>query len=149
MADFNQVLKCWDAVQVDYNGMGRAVLLRLFHDYTETQRLLHKFLTAQQNELVTNPAVAAHGALVLKKLVMVTCDGTLTPMNCVVLPLTSLCLHFPSQPLSDATVKVMGEKVGLEADDQASMRKVMDVTVTEIDGYYKNDPYWSQGKVKT
>ncbi|KAL4647823.1 myoglobin-like [Arapaima gigas] len=68
MAEFDQVLKCWDAVEADYTGIGGDVMTCLFTEYPDTQKLFPKFADIPPGELAGNAAVGEHGAVVLRKL---------------------------------------------------------------------------------
>lgn len=46
-------------------------------------------------------------------------------------------LYLCQQLITEVLVKVMAEKAGLDAAGQSALRKVMDVVIGDIDGYYK------------
>ncbi|XP_056629429.1 myoglobin [Triplophysa dalaica] len=145
MADFDLVLKCWGAVEADYKSHGGEVLTRLFEEHPETLKLFPKFVGIAQGDMAGNPAVAAHGATVLKKLgdlLKAKGDhaGILKPLanthaNNHKIPLNNFKL------ISEIIVKLMAERDGLDGAGQAALRRVFAVVIGDIDGYYKEIGY--------
>ncbi|KAK7161135.1 hypothetical protein R3I94_003963 [Phoxinus phoxinus] len=141
MSDHELVLKCWGAVEADYTGHGGEVLTRLFQEYPDTLKLFPKFVGIAQADLAGSAAVAAHGATVLKKL------GELLRANgdhaALLKPLANT--HAKTHKIglnnfrliTEVLVKVLEEKAGLDPAGQGAFRKVMDVVIGDIDGYYK------------
>ncbi|KAI7810808.1 myoglobin [Triplophysa rosa] len=145
MADFDLVLKCWGAMEADYTAHGGEVLTRLFQEHPETLKLFPKFVGIAQGDLAGNAAVAAHGATVLKKLgdlLKAKGDhaGILKPLanthaNNHKIPLNNFKL------ITEIIVQLMAERAGLDGAGQAALRRVFDVVIGDIDGYYKEIGY--------
>ncbi|KAL4647878.1 myoglobin [Arapaima gigas] len=141
VADYDQILKCWGAVEADYIAMGGALLIRLFKEHPDSIKLFPKFVSLPPNEVASNPAVADHGATVLRKLGEVL--KTKGNHTSILKPLAETHAKSHNIPifgfdlLTDAIVLVLGDKAGLDAEGQAAMRRVMKVINTEIIGYYK------------
>ncbi|XP_051993543.1 myoglobin [Xyrauchen texanus] len=141
MADHDLVLKCWGPVEADYTGYGGEVLNRLFNEHPETLKLFPKFEGIAQGDLVGHPAVAAHGATVLKKLGELLKAGgdhagILKPLANTHANIHKIGLN-NFRLITEVIVKLMAEKAGLDGAGQAALRSVMDVVVCDIDGYYK------------
>ncbi|XP_051983501.1 myoglobin-like [Xyrauchen texanus] len=141
MADHELVLKCWGAVEADFTGHGGDVLTRLFTEHPETQKLFPKFVGIAPGDLAGNPAVAAHGETVLKKLgELLKARGDhaalLKPMANTHANKHKIALN-NFRLITEVIVKVMAEKAGLDAAGQAALRRVMDIIISDIDGYYK------------
>ncbi|KAL2086985.1 hypothetical protein ACEWY4_018044 [Coilia grayii] len=141
MADYDLVLKCWGAVESDYNTNGGEVLTRLFKEYPATQQLFPKFAGISQGDLAGNAAVAAHGATVLRKLgELLKAKGghadILKPMATTHAQKHKIGLaNFTL--ITEVIVKVMAEKAGLDAAGQDALRKIMAAVISDIDAYYK------------
>ncbi|KAJ8001778.1 hypothetical protein DPEC_G00172960 [Dallia pectoralis] len=141
MGDFDLVLKCWGPIEADYPKNGALVLIRLFTDHPETQKLFPKFVGIAKGDLAGNAAVAAHGAVVLKKL------GELLKAKgdhaAILKPLATSHAKEHKIPLknfkliTDAVCKVMGEKAALDAAGQDALRRVMGVVVADMEKTYK------------
>ncbi|XP_036416136.1 myoglobin [Colossoma macropomum] len=141
MADFDAILKIWGKVEADYTGYGGLVLGRLFVEHPETLKYFPKFAGVTPSEATSNPAVAAHGATVLKKVAeLVKAKGShagiLKPLatthaNQHKIPINNFRL------ISEILVKVLAEKAGLDAAGQDSLRRVLNIVINDIDGYYK------------
>nr|XP_055060169.1 myoglobin [Misgurnus anguillicaudatus] len=145
MSDFDLVLKCWGPVEADYTGTGGEVLTRLFKEHPETQKLFPKFAGIGQGDLAGNAAVAAHGATVLKKLAeLLRAKGD---HAAVLKPLATTHANTHKIPLvnfkliTEALVKVMAERAGLDGAGQAALKRVMEVVISDIDKYYKEIGY--------
>ncbi|XP_077057424.1 myoglobin [Siphateles boraxobius] len=141
MSDHELVLKCWGAVEADYTGHGGEVLTRLFKEYPDTQKLFPKFVGIPQSDLAGNAAVAAHGATVLKKLgELLKAKGDhaalLKPLANTHAKTHKIALN-NFRLITEVLVKVLEEKAGLDPAGQSALRKVMDVVIGDIDGYYK------------
>lgn len=50
-------------------------------------------------------------------------------------------LAFLFQLIAEIIVKLMGERDGLDGAGQAALRRVFDVVIGDIDGYYKEIGY--------
>ncbi|XP_043080305.1 myoglobin [Puntigrus tetrazona] len=141
MADFDQVLKCWGAVEADFAGHGGEVLTRLFKEHPETQKLFPKFVGISQSDLAGNAAVASHGATVLKKLgELLKARGDhaaiLKPLATSHANIHKITLN-NFRLITEVLVKVMAEKAGLDGAGQSALRRVMEVVIGDIDAYYK------------
>lgn len=141
MADFDAVLKIWGAVEADYSGFGGEVLSRLFLEHPETQKLFPKFVGIPRGEIVGNAAIAAHGVTVLKKLAeLLKAKGNhaniLKPLATTHANQHKIGLN-NFRLITEILAKVLGEKAGLDAAGQDSLRKVLNVVINDIDGYYK------------
>ncbi|RXN24450.1 myoglobin [Labeo rohita] len=141
MAEHDQVLKYWGAIEADYTGNGGEVLTRLFKEYPDTQKLFPKFAGIAQSDLAGNAAVAAHGATVLKKLgELLKARGDhatiLKPLANTHANTHKIALN-NFRLITEVLVKVMAEKAGLDAAGQAALRKIMDIVIGDIDRYYK------------
>ncbi|KAL6481904.1 hypothetical protein MHYP_G00099840 [Metynnis hypsauchen] len=141
MADFDAILKIWGKVEADYTGYGGLVLGRLFVEHPETQKYFPKFAGISPSEASTNAAVAAHGATVLKKLAeLVKAKGNHAS---ILKPLATTHANQHKIPInnfrliSEVLVKILGEKAGLDAAGQDSLRRVLNIVINDIDGYYK------------
>ncbi|XP_051559453.1 myoglobin [Myxocyprinus asiaticus] len=141
MADHDLVLKCWGAVEGDFTGHGGEVLTRLFKEHPETQKLFPKFVGIAPGDVAGNPAISAHGATVLKKLgELLKARGDhaalLKPLANTHANTHKIALN-NFRLITEVLVKVMAEKAGLDSAGQAALRRVMDVIISDIDGYYK------------
>nr|AAR00323.1 myoglobin [Danio rerio] len=141
MADHDLVLKCWGAVEADYAANGGEVLNRLFKEYPDTLKLFPKFSGISQGDLAGSPAVAAHGATVLKKLgELLKAKGDhaalLKPLANTHANIHKVALN-NFRLITEVLVKVMAEKAGLDAAGQGALRRVMDAVIGDIGGYYK------------
>ncbi|TRY86111.1 hypothetical protein DNTS_030193 [Danionella cerebrum] len=141
MADQEMVLKCWGAIEADYVGNGGLVLSRLLQQHPETQKLFPKFAGISSGDFAGNPAIAAHGATVLKKLgelLKARGDhaGLLKPLATSHANIHKIGLN-NFRLITEVLVKVLAEKAGLDASGQAAFRRVMDAVIGDIDGYYK------------
>ncbi|XP_030635730.1 myoglobin [Chanos chanos] len=141
MADFDLVLKCWGAVEKDYNGLGGEVLTRLFKETPATQDLFPKFKGIAPGDLAGNAAVAAHGATVLNKLgQLLKAKGN---HGTILKPLATTHANQHKIPLNnfklitEVLVKVMAEKAGLDAAGQDAFRRIMAIVINDIDAVYK------------
>ncbi|XP_063058880.1 myoglobin [Engraulis encrasicolus] len=141
MADYDLVLKCWGAVEADYNTHGGEVLTRLFKEHPDTQQLFPKFVGIAQGDLAGNAAVAAHGATVLKKLGdLLKAKGShadiLKPMATTHAQKHKIGLaNFGL--ITEVIAKVMAEKDGLDAAGQDALRKIMGAVTNDIGATYK------------
>ncbi|XP_018617177.1 myoglobin-like [Scleropages formosus] len=141
MSDFDLVLKFWDAIEADYTAIGGEVLTRLFKDHPDTQKLFPKCANIPPSEVAGNVTVAAHGAIVLRKL------GELLKARgdhaSILKPLATTHANIHKISLNNFTllteviVKVFAEKAGLGADGQVALRNLMGVVVADIGGFYK------------
>ncbi|KAL4647879.1 Myoglobin-like [Arapaima gigas] len=141
MADFDQVLSCWSAVEADYTGIGGVVMTSLFQQYPDTQKLFPKFAEIPPDELAGNVAVAEHGAVLLRKLgeivkakgahVAILASLATTHVNVHKIPISNFKL------LKEVIIKVFAEKVGLDADGQTALSSVLDVVIADMDTNYK------------
>ncbi|KAJ3614226.1 hypothetical protein NHX12_017800 [Muraenolepis orangiensis] len=142
MADYDLVLKCWGPVEADYNTHGGLVLNRLFSEHPETQKLFPKFAgIADKGELAANPAVAAHGATVLKRLgELLKARGNHTSL---VTPMATSHANIHKIPINnfklitEVIAKHLAEQAGLDCAGQDALRKVMSVVIADIDATYK------------
>ncbi|KAJ8001777.1 hypothetical protein DPEC_G00172950 [Dallia pectoralis] len=141
MADFDIVLRSWGPVEADYTKYGGLVMIRLFTDYPDAQKMFPKFAGIAKKDLAGNAEVADHGAVTLKKL------GELLKAKghhcAIVKPLATshakehkVSLHSYTL-ITDAVCKVMGEKAGLDGAGQDAMRRVMHKIITDIGVTYK------------
>ncbi|XP_066516823.1 myoglobin [Hoplias malabaricus] len=141
MSDFDLILKVWGKVEADYTGYGSAVLGGLFQQQPETMKYFPKFSGIPASEVCSNAAIAAHGATVLRKLAeLVKAKGNhagiLKPLatthaNQHKIPINNFKL------ISEVLVKVLHEKAGLDASGQEALRRVLNIVIADIDGYYK------------
>ncbi|KAL4647880.1 Myoglobin-like [Arapaima gigas] len=141
MSDFDLVLKCWDAVEADYSGLGGEVLARLFKDYPDTQKLFPKCVDIPPSKVAGHAAVVSHGAVVLRKLgELLKAKGNhasiLKPLATTHANTHKIALS-NFKLLTEVIIKVFAEKAGLDADGQVALRKVMGVIIADIDGCYK------------
>nr|Q9DGI8.3 RecName: Full=Myoglobin [Katsuwonus pelamis]AAG02111.1 myoglobin [Katsuwonus pelamis] len=140
MADLDAVLKCWGAVEADFNTVGGLVLARLFKDHPETQKLFPKF-AGITGDIAGNAAVAAHGATVLKKL------GELLKAKgnhaAIIKPLANSHAKQHKIPINnfklitEALAHVLHEKAGLDAAGQTALRNVMGIVIADLEANYK------------
>nr|WLF82690.1 myoglobin [Tor putitora] len=141
MADHDLVLKCWGGVEADYAGHGGEVLTCLFKEHPETRKLFPKFTDIPQSDLAGNAAVAAHGATVLKKLgELLKARGDhaaiLKPLATSHANKHKIALN-NFRLITEVLVRVMAEKVSLDAAGQNALRRVMEAVIRDIDAYYK------------
>ncbi|KAM9362622.1 myoglobin [Symphorus nematophorus] len=141
MGDFDAVLKFWGPVEADYNGIGGLVLTRLFTENPETLPLFPKFAGLTQGELAGHAGIAAHGAVVLKKLAeLLRAKGN---HGTILKPLATTHANKHKikianfKLISEVLVKVMAEKAGLDATGQQALRNVMATIIADIDAHYK------------
>ncbi|XP_017568294.1 myoglobin [Pygocentrus nattereri] len=141
MADFDAILKIWGKVEADYTGYGGQVLGRLFVEHPDTLKYFPKFAGISPSEAISNSDVAAHGVTVLKKLAdLVKAKGNHAT---ILKPLATTHAKQHKIPInnfrliSEILVKVLAEKAGLDAAGQDSLRRVLNIVINDIDGYYK------------
>ncbi|XP_061882203.1 myoglobin [Entelurus aequoreus] len=141
MSDFDTVLKFWAPVEADYHTYGGLVLIRLFTDHPETQKLFPKFAGSPLADLVGDSRVSSHGATVLKKLgELFKARGS---HSAILKPLTKshatkhkiTIRHF--QEISEVIAKVLEERAGLDGAGQQALKKVMAVVIADIEADYK------------
>ncbi|XP_075946245.1 myoglobin [Anarhichas minor] len=142
MADFDTVLKCWGPVEADYNVYGNLVLTRLFIEHPHTQKLFPKFADMPQGDLPGDARVSAIGASVLKNLgEMLRAKGN---HAAIIKPLAHIHGVQFKVPLSNFKLiavvlnKILEEKVGLDADGQQALTRVMAVVIADMEVEYKN-----------
>ncbi|KAK9540092.1 hypothetical protein VZT92_002562 [Zoarces viviparus] len=142
MDDFDMVLKCWGPVEADYNGYGNLVLTRLFIAHPHTQKLFPKFADIPQGDLPGDGAVSAMGAGVLKNLgEMLRLKGK---HAAIIKRLANIHAVQHKVPVCNFKLvggvlgKLLGEKVGLDADGQEALTRVMAVVVADMEVEYKN-----------
>nr|URH10235.1 myoglobin [Polypterus senegalus] len=68
VADCKTVLSFWAPVEADPRCYGEVILLRLFETHPDVQKLFPKFVGLSKEQLQNNPAVQAHGEIVVCKL---------------------------------------------------------------------------------
>ncbi|KAL4647881.1 myoglobin-like [Arapaima gigas] len=141
MADCDQVLRCWSAVEADYGRLGGEILLCLFREHPHTQLLFPKFATIPLAELEGNPEVEKHGAVVLGKLgEILKAKGDHTSVL-KSLATTHVNIHKVSienfKLLTGTILKVLSEKAVLNADGQAALSNVVDGITAGMEGYYR------------
>ncbi|XP_041840283.1 myoglobin [Melanotaenia boesemani] len=141
MADFDLVLKHWGPVEADYSSHGNLVLIRLFTEHPETQKLFPKFVGIPLGDLSSNAAISAHGATVLKKLgELLKAKGNHAS---ILKPLATSHATKHKIPINnfkliaEVVVKVMEEKAGLDAAGQQALRNVMAAVIADLDASYK------------
>ncbi|KAF7641163.1 hypothetical protein LDENG_00291310 [Lucifuga dentata] len=140
MDDFDMVLKFWGPVEADYDTLGNLVLIRLFKEHPDTQKLFPKFAEIPQADLASSAAVSAQGGLVLKKLAeLLKAKGN---HAAIVKPLATSHAKrkIPIDKfklITEIVVKVMEEKAGLDAAGQKALRNVMAVVISDIATNYK------------
>nr|AOZ65658.1 myoglobin [Platypharodon extremus] len=140
MADHDLVLQSWRGIESDFTGHGGEVLTRLFKEHPETKQLFPKFVGISPSEVAGNPAVAAHGATVLKKLgELLKARGDhaalLKPLATTHANTHRIGLN-NFRLITEVLVKILAEKAGLDAAGQSAFRRVMEAVIGDIDTYY-------------
>ncbi|KAM9315138.1 myoglobin [Pholidichthys leucotaenia] len=140
MADFDSVLKCWGPVEADFNTYGGLVLTRLFKEHPETQAFFPRFANIPQGSLAGNAEVAAHGAVVLKKLgEFLKAKGS---HETILKPLANSHANKHKIPIknfhliADVVIKIMAEKAGLDAAGQQSLKVIFNIVIGDMEAQY-------------
>ncbi|XP_028671138.1 myoglobin [Erpetoichthys calabaricus] len=145
-ADFDAVLASWGPVEADSPGYGEAVLVRLFTDHPESQKLFPKFKNLSQGELSGNAGIKAHGNVVLSKLTaLIKQKGDHAALLKPLAESHALQHKIPRKNfeiISEVIVKVVAEKnSAFNADAQAALRRVLKVVVADLGCFYDEHGY--------
>ncbi|KPP59865.1 myoglobin-like [Scleropages formosus] len=142
MSDYDKILKNWDAVEADPNGIGGEVLYGLFKEYPDTLKYFPKFAGIPPGDLATNPAVAQHGEIVLRKLTeILKARGN---HAAILKPFANSHAKTHKIPtinfklITDVIVKITGDKGVLDAAGQNAFRNVMSSIIADLDAFYKD-----------
>nr|XP_020452749.1 myoglobin-like [Monopterus albus] len=141
MADYDAVLKNWGPVDADPAKYGGLVLVRLFTEHPETQKLFPKFAGIAHGDLAGNAAISAHGAIVLKKLSeLLKAKGS---HGAIIKPLAQSHATKHKIPINnfrligDVIVKVLGEKGILDAAGQHALNNIFPIIIGDLEAGYK------------